>query len=84
MGYNKTREDSEAYAVWRCPFCASDATALHSNARTKLCGRVRYWISCETCDATGPITGSGKTAVRRWNELNGLSKWERKIRHAGI
>jgi restriction alleviation protein Lar len=61
-----------------CPFCASDDLVLCARGVVTLDGSGSVlesgpatgdvWVSCQCCDAEGPLAGTRPEAVELWNE----------------
>ena len=47
----------------RCPFCCDDGARAIGDSP---CSR---WVSCPSCDASGPVEASDPEAIAAWNDI---------------
>lgn len=59
-----------------CPFCDAPPDHVHL-IRYESHGvhvlKVRFWLSCQLCDAQGPKAETEDEAVEKWNYLEAVS-----------
>lgn len=52
--------------ISRCPFCGSSNCLLR-----RFDGKPKFWVTCQTCRASGAISVHPEIAVLMWNERKG-------------
>lgn len=54
-------------ALKNCPFCNGGAEVRTVRYEGGECGFVRYFVMCQSCDATGGDRKSKNAAIDAWN-----------------
>jgi Lar family restriction alleviation protein len=52
-----------------CPFCGSDDIELiHQNIKLVEGDVSMSWVTCNDCEAHGPVTGDDPSSIKGWND----------------
>ena len=63
------KRDSRLQDARRCPFCNSVFLVFQAGPESKIWHRTTWRVSCVACSTRGPLAGSPKQAVVRWNGI---------------